>query len=529
MDVAHAPVISRRSLVLVFALALGVGTILAILVEQPGYMDAYYYYNAAHRLVSGDGLTDPYVWHYLDAPDALPAPSHTYWMPLQSLLAAGAMALGGATFGAAQVPSVLCYAGLVTFAFWLGVILGGTRRIAWIGALLVLCSGFFTPFWTTTDTFAAFGLAGALAIAASGLGRARRAGKWFLVAGALAGLAHLARADGALLVAVAGLLAVWPDDRSTWRDRITHALLAAIGYFVLMGPWLARNVSVMGAPLSTAGTATIWLRGYDELVRYPPTASFDNFLSWGVGNILGSRWEALTNNLGTFVAVETWVVLAPFALVGLWRLRRNPLAQSAALYAIGLHVAMTLVFAYPGYRGGLFHSSAALLPYWAVCGTIGLDRAVEALGRRRRWRVRQAQVVFGGALVVIAALLSIYTLAARLPSLNRNAVVYHQLAEFLPPDATVILNDPPALYYHTGLSGVVLPDSPPENVLDLAERYGATHVVLDRDRTAPFAALYQGEASVPFLRLEHVIGQETEDEGDDLQVYAIVPQEAPAP
>jgi hypothetical protein len=85
------------------------------------------------------------------------------------------------------------------------------------------------------------------------------------------------------------------------------------------------------------------------------------------------------------------------------------------------------------------------------------------------------------------------------------------------------------LYYHTGLSGVVLPDSPPENVLDLAERYGATHVVLDRDRTAPFAALYQGEASVPFLRLEHVIGQETEDEGDDLQVYAIVPQEAPAP
>src|SRR5690606_26093449 len=117
MDVAHAPVISRRSLVLVFALALGVGTILAILVEQPGYMDAYYYYNAAHRLVSGDGLTDPYVWHYLDAPDALPAPSHTYWMPLQSLLAAGAMALGGATFGAAQVPSVLCYAGLVTFAF----------------------------------------------------------------------------------------------------------------------------------------------------------------------------------------------------------------------------------------------------------------------------------------------------------------------------------------------------------------------------------------------------------------------------
>src|SRR5690606_27762050 len=117
MGVARALAVSRRSAALVFALALAVGIFLAILVEQPGYMDAYYYYNAAHRLVSGDGLTDPYVWHYLDAPDALPAPSYTYWMPLQSLLAAGAMRLGGATFGAAQVPSVLCYAGLVTFAF----------------------------------------------------------------------------------------------------------------------------------------------------------------------------------------------------------------------------------------------------------------------------------------------------------------------------------------------------------------------------------------------------------------------------
>lgn len=520
---------SRRSYALVFTLALVFGAALALLVEQPGYMDAYYYYNAAQRLVSGEGLTDPYLWHYLDAPDALPTPSHTYWMPLQSLLAAGAMALGGASFGAAQVPSVLCYAGLVTLAFWVGRTLGGNARSAWLSALLVAFSGFYTPFWTTTDTFASFGLAGALALAAMGLGRAHDAARWFLAAGALAGVAHLVRADGALLLGVAAVIALWPDARTSWQARAGRAAAALGGYLVVMGPWLVRNTRVIGQPLPSSGTATIWLRGYNELVSYPPRAAAERFFDWGAQNILASRWEALQNNLGTFVAVETWVVLGPFVLVGLWRLRRNSLAQSAALYALGLHLAMTLVFAYPGYRGGLFHSSSALLPYWAACGIVGLDQVIAWVGRRRRWRVRQAQTVFGAALVVLAAGLSAYALAARLPALNENATEFRTIAADLPPDARLILNDPPALYYHTGLSGVVLPDSSPEVVPELAARYGMNFLVLDRDRTAPFEKLYRGEVRYPFLRLERVYDQGTADPDDDIQVYAILSQEMDTP
>jgi len=519
---------SRRTYALVFTLALVFGVALALLVEQPGYMDAYYYYNAAHRLVSGEGLTDPYVWHYLDAPDALPTPSHTYWMPLQSLLAAGAMALGGASFGAAQVPSVLCYAGLVTLAFWVGRTLGGNARIAWMSALLVAFSGFYTPFWTTTDTFAGFGLAGALALAAMSLGRAHGGANLFLAAGALAGVAHLARADGALLLGIAAVIALWPDARTTWRARARRAA-ALGGYLVVMAPWFARNMRVIGQPLPSSGTATIWLRGYNELVSYPPRAAAERFFEWGAQNILESRWEALQNNLGTFVAVETWVVLGPFVLIGLWQLRHDALAQSAALYALGLHLAMTLVFAYPGYRGGLFHSSSALLPYWATAGIIGLDRTIEWVGRRRRWRIRQAQTVFGAALVMLAAGLSAYALAARLPALNENAAEYRTIAEDLPPDARLILNDPPALYYHTGLSGVVLPDSSPEVVPQLAARYHMNYLVLSRDRTEPFDALYQGQVSYPFLHLERVYDQGTADPDDDIQVYAILSPGAQTP
>ncbi|NLE50150.1 MAG: hypothetical protein GX613_01975 [Chloroflexi bacterium] len=519
MNAPSRSAVSPRVYALVFALALVAGGALAAMIEQPGYTDAYYYYNAAHRLVNGEGLTDPYVWHYLGAPDTLPTPSHTYWMPLQSLLSAGAMALGGASFGAAQIPSVLCYAGLVTLAFWAGNALGGNIRTAWLSGLLVLFGGLFTPFWATTDTFACFGLAGALAVAATATGRAHGAGRGYAAAGAFAALAHLARADGLLLIGVAALIALWPDVRTSWRVRAGHAGLALAAYFVVMAPWFARNLSVIGRPLPTGGTATIWLRGYDELVSYPPSASIDRFLDWGWDNILSSRWEALQSNFGTFVAVETWVVLGPFVLLGLWRLRRHPLAQSAALYALGLHLAMTFVFSYPGYRGGLFHSSSALLPYWAACGVVGLDQATEWAGKQRGWRIRQAKTVFGAGIVVLAAGLSIYALAARLPSLNANAAIYRTLAQDLPHDARLILNDPPALYYHTGLSGVVLPDAPPEIVPELATRYDASHLVLDRNRTVPFDALYRGEADYPFLRLERVYEQATPD--DVIQVYSI--------
>ncbi|MFN8564458.1 MAG: hypothetical protein U0703_23210 [Anaerolineae bacterium] len=54
------------------------------LIAAPGYTDVYYHLNAANRMASGQGLTDPYVWTYIGALDRLPMPSHLYWMPLTS-------------------------------------------------------------------------------------------------------------------------------------------------------------------------------------------------------------------------------------------------------------------------------------------------------------------------------------------------------------------------------------------------------------------------------------------------------------
>ncbi|MEN6392277.1 MAG: hypothetical protein ABFD53_00485, partial [Anaerolineaceae bacterium] len=80
-------------------LALFIFEILIILLvglfqKSPGYMDAEYYYSGGIRLAEGYGFSEEFLWNYLDDPQGIPHPSHGYWMPLASILAAAGMFVG---------------------------------------------------------------------------------------------------------------------------------------------------------------------------------------------------------------------------------------------------------------------------------------------------------------------------------------------------------------------------------------------------------------------------------------------------
>ncbi len=506
----------RRDILMLFGLALLVGIGGMTIIDEPGYTDAYYYYNAAHRLADGEGLTDPYLWNYLRLPDELPAPSHTYWMPLTSLLVAGSMMLFGVTFTAAQLPSILALAGLTTLAGWLGNYLGGSRRYLWMTGLLVLFGGLFFPFWFTTDAFALYGLLGCGTLITMSIDRDWR---WFALTGVLSGLAHLTRADGVLLLLVAMMLIWWPyrAEHPEKRGQLTGGLL--VGYLMVMVPWFIRNVVVLDAPLPAGGINTAFLRDYNELFAYPVDWSAANFWDWGLGNILQSRWESFSTNLASWVAVETFVLMGPFALWALWKRRHNRFLMGFNLYALGLHLAMTFVFAYPGYRGGLFHSSAALLPFWAVLGVLGLDDLLEKMETWRGWQRDRPRLVFGVAVVIITAFVGIGALSKQLESID-DGLDYQDLATHLPDDAVLMVNDPAAWYYHTSLWGINLPDTPLERLPELVERYCLTHLILDENVTTSFEPLILDKEPPPdFLELTDAFGFDTESTDDDVQIY----------
>jgi hypothetical protein len=498
---------NRRSFV-IFALVAVIGSfaITRGLVGAPGYTDAYYHFNAAVRLAQGQGFTETYLWTYIGAPETLLengiAPSHLYWMPMTSVLAALGMQILNAPgdYGAAQIPFTLMVALTACIGYWLGRKIGGTDRHAWIAGLLTLFSGFFARFWGTIDTFAPYTLFGALCLVVMGIAAdhvgAKRASPlqrhffvWWILAGALAGLAHLTRADGLLLLLVGYIVLFWAG----WKDRIwRHALvymaLMTVAYLVVMLPWFARILAELGTPLPLGGAQAAWFTQYDDLFSYPAEASPQSLFSLGLGGVLRTRWEAFAGpqglfagNLGTFVAVEGMVVMTPLMLIGLWRCRHWDFLRPFWLYALGLHLVMTLVFPFPGYRGGLLHSAVALVPFWAALGVAGLDDVVDWIAHRRQhWNVGQAKWVFSSALLALGIFLSLSVgLRSRVVPSDTIPGLYAELLARLPDDTRMMINDPAMLYYYTGMGGVATPNSDPDLIQEIARRYHVDYLLLE--------------------------------------------------
>ncbi len=170
----------HRDLIVLSVIALTVAAGMAMGMSGPAYTDAFYYFNAGQRLANGQGLTDPYVaLTYIGAPEAIPAPSHTYWMPLVSLV----VALAGGSFRGAQIIFVGLWLLLVLLAFWLGLLLGKGRRHAWAAGLLTVFCGYYAAYMVTTDAFALFGITGALALLTTGWGRLKSDWRWYMLAG----------------------------------------------------------------------------------------------------------------------------------------------------------------------------------------------------------------------------------------------------------------------------------------------------------------------------------------------------------
>jgi 4-amino-4-deoxy-L-arabinose transferase-like glycosyltransferase len=509
----------RRDALVIGVLGLLIGAFAAFQFNNPGYTDGYYYFNAGRRLIEGKGLTDAAIFTYIGAPAGLPVPSHVYWMPLTSFVAAGGMLVGGPTFDAAQLCFVGLFAGTAMLTFQIGAILGKTRRTAWIGGLLVLFSGFYMPWFVNTTTIAPFALVGSLSLLAMGLGRRAGNVRWYALAGVCAALAHLTRADGLLLFGMLIVVALWPGNNesssSTMRRKVIGAAVGVATYAVVMLPWVVRNLGVIGSPLPIGGLDTAWMRSYDEITRYPPGASFSDFSAWGLSNIVQSRWAAFLVNVQRFVAEQGLVVVTPLMLLGLWHRRRDPLLSGFILYAPALHLLMTLVFAFPGPRGGLFHSASALLPFWAALGALGLDDVIDWIAPRRRWRPGEAKLFFSGALVVIAASLSLSSLAGKAAQWNAENGRFDVLTREagLSPNDLVMINDPPALYYFTHIGGVVLPDAPPDALRDIAARYGVRYVIVDANRPALLEDLWIGRNIPAFLELTY--------SGNGYRVYRI--------
>ena len=492
--------------------------------DHPSYMDAYYYTTNGQRLANGYGFTEEVIWQYLDNPPAIPTPSHTYWMPLASLLAAAGYAVTG-TFLGAQIPFWLLSGLLPVLTYVIGLQFTQARWQIWVACLFTAVGGYYARFFNQPATFAPFAWAGTLCLLCLAWGHIRQKGRWWLAAGLAAGAAHLTRADGMLFLFVAVLMWLF-DLRDWWRQRniskkgfpLSPLLLLSAGYLLVMGGWFAHNMQVLGRPLTTAGTQTIFLTNYNDIFAYGRSFDLTHYLAWGWQNILESKLQGLNLAFQSFIAYCTLIFLFPFISWAWikWSRQKDtwPLLRPMSWYALGLFSAMALVFTWPGQRGGLLHSSAALWAWMMVLAAGGIHFAVDfAASKLPHWQPEKAKKVFSGLFLGLALIISVGSI--RTEEDIEPAIVI-ELGKRLPDTAVVVTGNAPGFYYHTGLPAISVPNEPPSILLQMAHHYGATHLVLDDFYPDPLEALYKNQNAPGFTLLQTI---------DNYQLYELQPAE----
>lgn len=477
--------------------------------DQPGSMDAYYYSLNGQRLAGGSGFTEPIIWQFLDEPAGLPAPSHSYWQPFASLLAALGYSLSD-NFRAAQAPFWLLTSLLPLLSYAISRQMGGARWQAITAALFTASGGFYAVFWNQPETFAPFAWAGAVCLFALAQVRTRRGPAVWLVAGLAAGVAHLTRADGLLLLLLA--LAIWVWEWLNSRPKGAGAplfsapislLVLLLGYFLVMGGWFLRNWLVLGQLLPAVGTETIFLTTYDDLFAYGRSFGPAGFLEWGLDNILRTRLRGAWLALQSFIAISGLIFLIPFILSGwIGNYRERPVfIRPFTGYTFLLFTVMSLVFTFPGVRGGLFHSSAAIWPWTMALAADGIGRTIDWLAiHRPRRRPERDRRIYPAMFVMVAFVISLSVGLTR-PSEGTDGERYEAIGALLPATAVVMVGNAPAFHYHTGLAAVSVPNEPLPVLLEVAARYGAGYLILDENHPRPLADFYAGRESSSQVRL----------------------------
>jgi hypothetical protein len=466
----------------------------AFVVTQPGFTDAFYYVDVARRLAHGEGLTADFIWNFLEAPrlEALPVPSHRFWMPLATLVQAGGIAslepvLG--TFRSAQA-AIISVAAFVPAAGYVGArSIGASPRASLVAAALAGLGGFtFAPAWVTLDSFAIAALLGtfffvAFARAATG---DLRAGA---IAGALVGLLFLARAEGALFGMALLALGLRRSSRAAGIVGSAVALVIGLG-------WLVRGLLLPGSPAIALVKGVLLVR-YEDFFALTPSGTAD------LATLVGVRLSALLSDL--FVALAALILfLAVPLFMGVragWRL---PAVRAFAALALLIYLAEGVVWPLHATRGSYFHSLAAFFPFAMALVALGGETWLARLELRSR-----RLITFGtlGAVTVLA----VFGLTNWDTSFNEPYRARVAALDAIPPGPFLAI-DAAAWRWISDRSVLISPADGPETAACVAIRYRAQSLVLEPAHFSAYQSLYDGTGSPWF-------GQRAERGG--IRVYSL--------
>ena len=492
---------------LLFVLAVAVRALLFLHFPDPAYPDSYYYVDVARSLAAGHGFNIDFIWIFVEvggkipANPVLPIPANAHWMPLASMVQVPFIWLLGPTALASSLPFILLGALSAPMVWALARDAGASERVALGAGLLTAIPVLAAPFMSQPDNFGLYQPLVVGALWAGGRGM-KGHGRSFAVAGALVGLATLARSDGILVGVTLGLLFLVDRGRA-WRSRGARrpaipawAGVACAGLFLLVaGPWFARQLEVFGSLSPSSSTGKVLLiTKFSEWNSLTIPATLDHFLGQGLGPLLVSRIGGLVAAITIYAVLVGGVILVPFMLVGGWLRRRSLDFSPAFLYAGILFAFNAVVFAVHVPGGTFIHSAIGLAPHSYVLVMEGIAASVGWVAARRRgWDADQATRFFSVAAVAFAVV------AAAVASLTTHAVWSSRVADHqfaaaaldaagAPITDRVMSIDASGTRYWSGRGGVVLVNDPLPTIEQVARAYQIRWLILERSDAVPAVA-----------------------------------------
>ena len=477
---------------------------------DPAYPDSFYYVNVARQLAAGHGFNTDVLWIFAEvggkipANAVLPIPSNAHWMPLASLVQVPFIWVLGPTALASALPFAILGATAAPLTWAIGRDAGASRLVAVGAGILIAVPGLMFPFMVQPDNFSLYQplVAASLWLAGRGLLGHRRS---FLLAGLLAGIATLSRNDGLLVLGVLGLAFLWDRWRSVRvpagqpprppRIPLAVALGAVALFAIVVAPWFARQLLTFGSlSPSTASGKVLFIRDIGEWNSITTPASLDHLLGMGLGPLLATRLNGLSEALTIFGLLVGVVALVPAMLIGAWTRRRDARFGPYFAYAVVLFTFSALVSAVHVPGGTFIHSAVALAPHAYLLALLGVEASVAWIARRRpAWQVGPATrifivsaVLFGVGAGVVSSFSVHATWAGKAQRMQ--AVDAALDAAGVPLDDRLMSIDASGYKYWTGRPGVILVNDSLDTVLAVAKAYNTRWLILERDDSVPATA-----------------------------------------
>lgn len=489
--------------------------------DTPGYMDADYYYMGGVQLAEGKGFTEPVIWNYLNNPQSIPQPSHQYWMPMASIITAGGMAIFSSTSFWAGKALLILLAGIIPpMVALLALKLTSEPAIARLSGALAIASGYYAIYIPVTETFGLYMLFGVLFfLLLVQLDNEFSSPAWFGL-GLVSGCMALTRADGAGFIIIGFIYLLVKHLQSNREPTQKHKgfwlawILFLVGVSLPVSAWMVRNWFAIGQVFPGGASKTLWLTSYNQLFSYPTDAlTFQTWLSSG-WSILIVRLVALGKNILTVLVAQGGIVLLPLIIAGFWKLRKVRVVQFAVLVYGGLLLGLTLMFPFASERGGFFHSGASLQPMLWVMAAVGVQPVSD-------WVATKGIGFLSGKRIAILALSvmvisTLYLTTTRLFGLSENEkgwdahsqhyaeVEAYILNQGASPRARVAVSNPPSYWAVNRREGIVIPDGDLTALLDVAQKFDVSYLVLEQGHTTHLDSLYTNRIADGFTLLGEI-------------------------